>query len=646
MKSQNWIIGSQNSNTEDRTDLQANTAWNPLQILKAGILNGMFKKDSEQLKIVSDEICNFLITAGKAIDPTNSSQMASVFTDLKSEIADVVAKTFSFKGYVSETAPSSSSYVLNVGDMWIDSANMPTTIPIPASSISIWNGTTWESAIDSYTPATFDTFSDLDDGEGYYWFGGEWKVISTDLSLDYFTLNTATGKWEIKSDVNLPGNPTTTTQPTSDNSTKLATTEFVQNVVSSSGGANVNLSNLSSTGKNIANWSTNVSNCITEIPQNIKLELNNGVLTLKAGSKVYVPNGAGVFDVVTISNDVSSSVSSFSGFVFYRTDNGNLHLEANQPTSGTTPPSGDGTWYDTNSNEIKRYENSSYAYGGISFPLCSLSSGSIDQVFNWLGYIGNKLFALPGVKGLIPYYWNENGTYKSISFETTEVLVLAGSLEVASKTNESIRLSSSEITRGTLYYNKDLNINTPSSSEPNAFRGFINVGTFSTDVNKKITALNVNIPFRVGDDNNVVHRTGNEIISDVKTFIGVSGDNPYIRLKNLNRSYIDYPTTDNKNANHVFFIDKNDVLFGTVETWIRDSGNYIQMNINRNNHWASSPIGIGIADNGFTWTFCPNPRPSDNGNEIATTSFVKTYLQYVNVLPANPDSNCFYAIPE
>lgn len=35
----------------------------------------------------------------------------------------------------------------------------------------------------------------------------------------------------------------------------------------------------------------NISNCITEIPQDIKLELNNGTLTLKAGSKVYVPNG-------------------------------------------------------------------------------------------------------------------------------------------------------------------------------------------------------------------------------------------------------------------------------------------------------------------------------------------------------------------
>ncbi|MBO7733689.1 MAG: hypothetical protein J6S67_14085, partial [Methanobrevibacter sp.] len=73
-------------------------------------------------------------------------------------------------------------------------------------------------------------------------------------------------------------------------------------------GANTDLSNLTDTGKNIANWSSNVSNCITEIPQDVKLELNNGTLTLKAGSKVYVPNGAGVFNEVVIASDINISM--------------------------------------------------------------------------------------------------------------------------------------------------------------------------------------------------------------------------------------------------------------------------------------------------------------------------------------------------
>ena len=34
-----------------------------------------------------------------------------------------------------------------------------------------------------------------------------------------------------------------------------------------------------------------ITNCLLEVPQRIKLELNDGVLTLKAGSQVIVPNG-------------------------------------------------------------------------------------------------------------------------------------------------------------------------------------------------------------------------------------------------------------------------------------------------------------------------------------------------------------------
>ena len=39
---------------------------------------------------------------------------------------------------------------------------------------------------------------------------------------------------------------------------------------------------------NLLNYTTNR---ILEIPQNIKLELNNGSLVRKAGSKFYIPNG-------------------------------------------------------------------------------------------------------------------------------------------------------------------------------------------------------------------------------------------------------------------------------------------------------------------------------------------------------------------
>lgn len=193
--------------------------------------------------------------------------------------------------------------------------------------------------------------------------------------------------------------------------------------------ANIDLSNVTSAGKNIANWSTNVTNCITEIPQDIKLELNNGTLTLKAGSKVYVPNGAGVFDEVIIESDKTVETFGITGsvFVFIRQDGSIVYGNQLVSTvnSGTTP--GNGLYYKTDTNEINTYNSGVLQDGKFSLPIaiCTVNSGtvtSIDQVFNGFGYIGSTVFALPGVKGLIPNGRNEDGSLKNIEFITDEVV--------------------------------------------------------------------------------------------------------------------------------------------------------------------------------------------------------------------------------
>ena len=149
---------------------------------------------------------------------------------LHAEIADVAAKTLSFMGYVGTTDPSTLSLTLMEGNMWINSATLPTTFPVSASSIKIWTEGAWENATEGYTPAEFDTFRSISDMEGRFWFGGDWNTLSTDLSLAYFSLNSTTGKWEIKTDVNLPGLPTTSSTPTNaDNSKKIANTEWFNN---------------------------------------------------------------------------------------------------------------------------------------------------------------------------------------------------------------------------------------------------------------------------------------------------------------------------------------------------------------------------------------------------------------------------------
>ena len=178
----------------------------------------------------------------------------------------------------------------------------------------------------------------------------------------------------------------------------------------------------------------NITNCITEIPQDIKLELNNGTLTLKAGSKVYVPNGADVFDVVNITTDKTITDSTNGVQMYFINESGNLQRwTLSSCFSGTTAPTSVRypMWYDTTNNIIKSSSDYGSTWSGkFSFPIAivTVSNGaisSIDQVFNGFGYIGGARFVLPGVEGLAPNGFNADGTYKSVKWTTTNVLVRA-----------------------------------------------------------------------------------------------------------------------------------------------------------------------------------------------------------------------------
>ena len=177
----------------------------------------------------------------------------------------------------------------------------------------------------------------------------------------------------------------------------------------------------------------NISNCITEITQDIKLELNNGTLTLKAGSKVYVPNGKNAdgsnkFDVVVIESDISLTQgwgSSQTFLLFYDTKGLRLRIyDTGRCYSGTTSVS-DGAYYNTNDNKLYVYDGGSLNFPA-SLPIAIIAGQSptitsIDQVFNGFGYIGSTVFALPGVKGLIPNGRNADGSLKSIEFTVDKV---------------------------------------------------------------------------------------------------------------------------------------------------------------------------------------------------------------------------------
>lgn len=186
--------------------------------------------------------------------------------------------------------------------------------------------------------------------------------------------------------------------------------------------AETDLGNITDGAKNVASWSSNVTNCITEIPQDIKLELNAGTLTLKAGSKVYVPNGFeqdGVtpkFDERLIELDTIRTFSSNNVMYFVKPDKTLDSLIITYCYSGSTAPTvfQDGlyaVWYDITNNIVKRTGDAGSTWTtGYSLPVFIGNSDNTSQVFNGFGYIGSIVFALPGIKGLIPNGRNTDGT--------------------------------------------------------------------------------------------------------------------------------------------------------------------------------------------------------------------------------------------
>lgn len=192
---------------------------------------------------------------------------------------------------------------------------------------------------------------------------------------------------------------------------------------------------------------THITNCITYIPQDVKFELDSGIFTLKAGSKVYVPNGfesdgtTPKFDVITIESDISvhgTAPDTSTRLFYYR--NGNLGVYSSSASGTTTPTSsGNVMFYNTSDNTLKRYNNGSVADSGWSFPLGRVTAdgtnlfGEIDQVFNGFGCIGSTVYILPGVKGLIPNGRNSDGTLKSIEFTVSNVLKTSGNIGTNSR---------------------------------------------------------------------------------------------------------------------------------------------------------------------------------------------------------------------
>lgn len=243
---------------------------------------------------------------------------------------------------------------------------------------------------------------------------------------------------------------------------------------------------------NLLNYTTNR---ILEIPQDIKLELNNGALTLKAGSKVYVPNGPGVFDQKTISSDLTltNGWGNQQFFVYLDINNNICMREVNFTESGSNSSltTQYRCWYDTTNNSIKWTDDSGSTWReGFSFPIALITADassitSIDQILNGFGYIGSTVFAFPGVKVQIPDGRNADGTCKSVygairSVQQTSVNPGNGDF--------SIRIGDNYIAVSKFVYDEKTNYNYNQTVSPSNIRYQTNAGTVSYS-SGRITSL-------------------------------------------------------------------------------------------------------------------------------------------------------------
>ncbi len=197
----------------------------------------------------------------------------------------------------------------------------------------------------------------------------------------------------------------------------------------------------------------NITNCLLEVPQDIKAECSNGTLTIKAGTKIWIPYGiedltadypvgsaflnanftvvetqyynSRFFVCAEVQADITNSQTTLdvnTRLLLIDITENSLSTYISTTSLGTQSTENNNNNYRTDLNLIQKTKDGILRTNVMSLPLLVVSSDSvnlyaeINQVFNGFGYIGSTIFALPGVKGLIPDGRNEDGSYFNILY--------------------------------------------------------------------------------------------------------------------------------------------------------------------------------------------------------------------------------------
>ena len=271
-----------------------------------------------------------------------------------------------------------------------------------------------------------------------------------------------------------------------------------------------------------------ITNCILEAPEHIKYTLNNGVLTLKAGSVITIPdgfntNGSKKFRYVEIENDVIGSAESNDAkrLIYYNETTGSI-MSGQYSESGTTDYSGtvNCLLYRTDLNKTVMFYLGNKSEHVVSLPLMEINGDvgavvSINSVFNTCGYIGSSLFVNKGVKVLCSNGRNPDGTLNNTELELTSADIVN---VTEARTNAKFIISGTKaLTWGYAYfYNPDLNLIQHSTigDSPRCF-----IANFDSDDSGKITSFKPYNTFHAIDYNEAGNKANRDFSNVTKPYV-------------------------------------------------------------------------------------------------------------------------------
>ena len=188
------------------------------------------------------------------------------------------------------------------------------------------------------------------------------------------------------------------------------------------------------------------TNCILEIPQNIKLELSNNVLTLKSGS--ILTWGGTTYRTATTTEDKTWTMpDNFADGKYYiftsrvngTIQGGTLLTKVSSGTESARPEwsaSLIGSVYYNIDTKLFNYAGSTRwsEDWGVAYPICliEVSSGIAsfakdsngnDMIFNGACFVGHHVVVYPNVKALIPNGFNADGSYKNIEINRNNLYI-------------------------------------------------------------------------------------------------------------------------------------------------------------------------------------------------------------------------------